>query len=100
MIPELHLRTGKGTFNTWTILLPLFFVANELAINLEKCVFAVSTLEFLGHKISVTGIAPAADHAAEIKIIPPQDIKQLQGFISMVLLPPFLAKIALRCCVL
>jgi hypothetical protein len=24
--------------------------SNGLAINLEKCVFAVSTLEFLGHK--------------------------------------------------
>ncbi len=41
--------------------------ANGLAINLEKCVFAVPTLEFLGHKISATGLAPAADQAAEIK---------------------------------
>jgi hypothetical protein len=41
--------------------------ANGLVINKEKCVFAVPTLEFLGHKISATGLAPAADHAAEIK---------------------------------
>jgi hypothetical protein len=37
--------------------------ANELAINLEKCVFAVPTLEFLGHKFSATGLAPVAEHA-------------------------------------
>ncbi len=28
---------------------------NGLAINLEKCVFAVPTLEFLGHRILATG---------------------------------------------
>jgi hypothetical protein len=80
MIPELHLRTGKRTFNTWTILLLLFFVANGLAINLEKCVFAVSTLEFLGHKISVSGFAPAADHAAEIKNYPPPGHQAIARF--------------------
>ncbi len=34
--------------------------------------------------ISVTGAAPTANHAAEIKNCPPtQDIKQLQRFLSM-----------------
>ncbi len=52
--------------------------ANGLAINSEKCVFATPSLEILGHTISVTGAAPRADHAAEIKNCPPpQDIKQL-----------------------
>jgi hypothetical protein len=60
-------------------------VANGLAINLEKCVFATSSLEILGHKISVTGAAPMADRAAEIENCPPpQDIKQLQRFLGMV----------------
>ncbi len=45
--------------------------ANGLAINLEKCVFATPSLEILGHTISVTGAAPTADHAAEIKNCPP-----------------------------
>ncbi len=50
--------------------------ANGLAINLDKCVFAVPTLEFLGHNISVAGSAPATDHSAAIKPCPPsQDIK-------------------------
>ncbi len=58
---------------------------NGLAINLEKCVFAVPTLEFLGHRISLAGSAPAADHTAEIQnCSPPQDIKQLQRFLGMV----------------
>jgi hypothetical protein len=49
---------------------------NGLAINLEKCVFAVPTLEFLGHRISAAGSAPATDHTAEIQNCPPpQDIK-------------------------
>ncbi len=67
--------------------LEVFFTAlaaNGLAINLEKCVFATPSLEFLGHKISATGAAPTADHAAEIENCPPpQDIKQLQRFLGM-----------------
>jgi hypothetical protein len=54
---------------------------NGLAIN-----FAVPTLEFLGHRISAAGSAPATDHTAEIQNCspPPQDIKQLQRFLGMV----------------
>ncbi len=59
--------------------------ANGLAINLEKCVFATSSLEILGHRVSATGAAPTADHAAEIENCPPpQDIRQLQRFLGMV----------------
>jgi hypothetical protein len=56
-----------------------------LAINLEKCVFAVLSLKILGHKISAAGVAPEATHFAEIELCAPhQDIKQLQRFLSMV----------------
>ncbi len=41
--------------------------ANRLVINLEKCVFAVPTLEFLGCRISVAGSAPTTDHTAKIQ---------------------------------
>jgi hypothetical protein len=52
---------------------------------LEKCIFATPSFEILGHKISATGAAPMADHAAKIKNCPPpQDIKQLQHFLGMV----------------
>jgi hypothetical protein len=68
--------------------LEAFFTAlatNGLAINLEKCVFATHSLEILGHKISATGAAPTADHAAKIENCPPsQYIKQLQRFRGMV----------------
>jgi cytoskeleton-associated protein 5 len=58
---------------------------NGLAINLEKCVFEGPSLEILGLTILATGAAPTAGHATEIKIYPPpQDIKQLQRFLSMV----------------
>ncbi len=51
-----------------------FFAAlatNGLAINLENCVFAVPTLEFLGHNILMAESTPAAVHAAAIKSCPP-----------------------------
>jgi hypothetical protein len=42
----------------WTHLRALFAIltANSLALNLEKCVFAVTELDFLGHPISAAGI--------------------------------------------
>jgi hypothetical protein len=47
---------------------------NGLAINLEKCVFAVPSLEILGHMILATGSAPTAGHTAEIESPPPPPI--------------------------
>jgi hypothetical protein len=51
---------SKSKEQHWTQLRTLFaiLVANGLALNLEKCVFAVSELDFLGHRISAAGIAP------------------------------------------
>jgi hypothetical protein len=67
---------------------------NGLAINLEKCVFAVPTLEFLGHKISATGLAPAAYHTAEIKKCPPPGHQATALFSQHAkLLLPFPAKL-------
>jgi hypothetical protein len=79
----LVLWTGKHTFLIWA-----FFTAlaiNGLAINLDKFIFAVPSLEILGHMILATGSAPTAGHATEIESCPPpQDINQLQCFIGMV----------------
>ncbi len=81
-------RVGSPDRQTHLRHLEAFFTAlvtNGLTINLEKCVFATPPLEILGHKISVTGAAPMADYAAEIENCPPpQDIKQLQRFLSTV----------------
>jgi hypothetical protein len=74
---QTHLRHLEVFFNA--------LAANGLAINLEKCVFAVFSLEILGHTISVAGAATTADHTAKIELcLPPQDIKQLQCFLGMV----------------
>jgi hypothetical protein len=81
-------RVGSPDRQTHFQHLEAFFSAlatNGLAFNLEKCIFAAPSLEILGHTISVAGVAPTADHAAELKNCPPpQDIKQLQHFLGMV----------------
>ncbi len=77
-------RVGSPDRQTHLRHLQIFFNA-LVARGLEKCVFAVPSLEILGHMISVAGVAPMAGHAAEIELCPPpQDIKQLQRFLSMV----------------
>jgi cleavage and polyadenylation specificity factor subunit 1 len=80
---------GSLDRQTYLLHLEAFFNAlatNCLAINLEKCVFSVPSLEILIHTISATGSAPTASHAAEIESCPSpsQDIKQLQRFLGMV----------------
>jgi hypothetical protein len=80
-------RAGSPDRQTHLHHLEAFFktlAANGLAINLDKCVFAKLSLEFLGHTISATVVTPMADHATEIKNFPPpQDIKQLQHFLGI-----------------
>jgi hypothetical protein len=51
---------SKSKEQHWTHLRTLFAIlaANGLALNLEKCVFAVSELDFLGHRISAAGVTP------------------------------------------
>jgi hypothetical protein len=65
-----------------------FFVGNSqpyLALNLEKWVFAVSDLDFLGHRISAAGVAPLWDNVYAISDLPsPTDCKALQRFLGMI----------------
>jgi hypothetical protein len=54
---------------------------NGLIINPEKCTFAQPKLEFLGHHVCGTGLAPLDKHVAAVQAFPPpSDIKQLQRF--------------------
>jgi hypothetical protein len=65
----------------WTHLRMLFAIlaANGLALNLEKCVFAASELDFLGHRISAAGVAPLRDNVQVILDFPrPIDCKAMQ----------------------
>jgi hypothetical protein len=65
-----------GSTNSQTQLLHLdgFFISlatNGLTINLEKCIFAVPSLEILSHMIFAAGSAPTAGHVTEIESYPP-----------------------------
>ncbi len=65
----------------WEHLRALFSIlaANGQALNLEKCVFAVSEIDFLGHRISTAGVAPLCDNVQVILDLPtPTDCKTLQ----------------------
>ncbi len=63
----------------------VILAANGLALNLEKCVFAVSELDFLGHRISAAGVAPLRDNVQVILDFPkPSDCKAMQRFLGMV----------------
>ena len=59
--------------------------ANGMAINHKKCVFGASSLEFLGHRVSATGVEPLPDKVKAIANFPtPTDKKELQRFLGMV----------------
>jgi len=71
----------------WSHLRQLFAIlaANGLALNLSKCVFAVPELDFLGHRLSATGVTPLRDNVQVILDFPqPEDIKSLQRFLGMI----------------
>jgi hypothetical protein len=71
----------------WTRLRTLFAIlaTNGLALNLEKCVFAISELDFLGHCISAAGVAPLRDNVQVILDFPkPSDCKAMQRFLGMI----------------
>jgi hypothetical protein len=66
-------RVGSPDRQTHLVHLEAFFIAlatSGLTINLEKCIFAVPSLEIIGHTILATGSAPTASHAAEIESCP------------------------------
>ncbi len=78
---------SKSKEEHWTHLRTLFAIlaANGLALNLEKCVFAVSKLDFLGHRISAAGVAPLQENVQVILDFPkPTDCKSLQRFLGMI----------------
>jgi RNase H-like domain found in reverse transcriptase/Integrase zinc binding domain len=57
---------------------------NGLAINLDKCKFAILELDFLGHRLSAAGITPLQDSLQVMLDFPrPHTVKDLQRFIGM-----------------
>jgi hypothetical protein len=81
----------------WTHLRTLFAIltANGLALNLEKCAFTVSELDFLGHCISAAGVNPLRDSIQVILDFPkPTDCKAMQIFLGMNFYHRFLPGVA------
>jgi len=55
-----------------------------LVLNLDKCEFAKSSVEFLGHKVSAAGCAPLPSKVAAVRAHPqPTTVKELQRFLGM-----------------
>ena len=58
---------------------------NGLVINPAKCVFAQSSVEFLGHLVTAGGIVPMQRHVSALQDFPrPANIKSLQRFLGLV----------------
>ena len=59
--------------------------ANGLAIHLEKCVFGQNHIDFLGYKVTPTGITPLPRKVAALqRYPPPQTPKNFLGFLGAV----------------
>jgi putative transposase len=58
---------------------------NGLVLNLDKCEFGCSEVDFLGHRISAAGVTPLVSHVAAVRDFPPPEDKQgLQRFLGLV----------------
>jgi hypothetical protein len=72
---------SKSREQHWTHLraLSAILAANGLALNLEKCEFAISEMDFLGHRISAAGDDPLRDNVQVIlDFSKPDDCKALK----------------------
>jgi hypothetical protein len=58
---------------------------NGLTIKPSKCSFAVSSVKFLGHMVSESGVVPLPRHVEAISGFPrPTDLRQLQRFLGLI----------------
>jgi hypothetical protein len=58
---------------------------NGLVVNSDKCLFACSTVDFLGHRLSASGISPLPARVQAIADFPrPAIVKQLQAFLGLI----------------
>jgi len=57
--------------------------SNGLRLKVSKCVYAATSLDFLGHTISSNGVALSKDRIAAIRDLPqPKSIKGLRSFLG------------------
>jgi Reverse transcriptase (RNA-dependent DNA polymerase) len=58
---------------------------NGMVVNLSKCQFGLSEVQFLGHRVTAGGIEPLSDHVEAVKGFPqPQERQGLQRFLGVV----------------
>ena len=58
--------------------------AAGLVLNVPKCTFAFSTVEFLGYQVSASGIRQLPGKVEALHLHPqPSNIKELQGFLGL-----------------
>jgi Reverse transcriptase (RNA-dependent DNA polymerase) len=56
-----------------------------LVLNVEKCLFGATELDYLGHRVSATGIRPITGRVEALAKYPqPKTVAQLQTFLGMV----------------
>ncbi len=70
----------------WLHLQAVFSVLqqNGLIVNPEKCLLPCSTVDFLGHRLSASGIGPLPSRVQAIAEFPrPATVKQLQAFLGL-----------------
>jgi hypothetical protein len=70
----------------WLHLQAVFSVLqkNGLIVNPEKCLLACSSVDFLGHRLSASGIGPLPSRVQAIAELPrPATVKQLQAFLGL-----------------
>ena len=59
------------------------FVAYGLKLNEDKCVFSKSSINFVGHKLSYSGVSPLKSNVEAILRLPePKNRKELQSFLA------------------
>lgn len=61
-----------------------WLATNGLTINLDKCVFVVPEIDFLGHRLTAEGATPLDGHVKAVKNFPhPRNLQELQRFLGM-----------------
>ena len=56
----------------------------HLRLNPKKCIFAATSVQYLGHTITANGVMPGKDKTAAIRdIMPPATPKQLKSFLGL-----------------
>lgn len=85
-IDDILIASKSGTEHKLHLRL-LFKRLAEYGINIKipKCIFGVTSLEFLGHIISKDGILPSQEKVEAIKTFPkPTTVRQIQRFLGMI----------------